>query len=73
MPIFCLYSFAICVIRASVIRGASLGEKDSEICPTVFFSRGLSMVWSLKSCTMSFTSGGMTPSASNIRDSSFIT
>ena len=73
MPIVCMYSFAICVIRASVIRGASLGEKDSEICPTVFFSRGFNRVWSLKSCTISFTSGGMMPSASNIRDSSFIT
>ena len=53
MPIFCMYSFAICVIRASVIRGASLGEKESEICPTVFFSRGFRRVWSLKSSAMS--------------------
>ena len=26
-----MYSFAICVIRASVIRGASLDEKDKDL------------------------------------------
>ena len=42
---YLVYSFAICVIRASVIRGASLGEKEREICPTVFFNRGFNRVW----------------------------
>ena len=35
---------AICVISASVMCGASFGENEKEICPTVFFNRGFSRV-----------------------------
>ena len=41
MPIFCMYSRAIRIIRSSVSFGTSYGENDREICPTFCCRRGL--------------------------------
>ena len=52
IPIFSMYSRAICAIHSLLSLGESCTEKLREICPTTLLTRGFNSVWSMKLWTI---------------------